>query len=109
MDPDGSGNIVPEFHPNDTVLRVVSDMARLYGHGDLSRSTGKRRDAATSHKFGYYAARVLCTPTMTLGVLADEVFSHSKLIVLESERSEGVASPITRTTLVQSRPVIEEL
>lgn len=112
MEPDRLGNIAPESHPNESVLRVLSDMARLYGHGDLVRSTPKRRDKVTSHKLVYYAAHVVCVPAMTLRVLADEVFARSKLIVLESgggERSEGVFSSSTRIAPVQSRPAIEEL
>ena len=113
IEPDESGNITPDSHPNETVLRVLSDMARLYGHRDFGRSTAKGRDAATSHKLGYYAARVVCVPAMTLRVLADEVLARSKLIVLESggggEQSEGFFSPSTRTTPVRPRPIIEEL
>ena len=105
IEPDGSGNITPESHPNETVLRVLSDMARLYGRGDFGR--------ATSHKLGYYAARVVCMPAVTLRVLADEVLARSKLIVLESgggsEQTEGFFSPSTRTTPVLPRPIIEEL
>lgn len=112
MEADGLGNIAPDSHPNETVLRVLSDMARLYGHGDLGQSTPKKRDTATSHKLGFYAARIVCVPVMTLRVLADEVLARSKLIILESggsEQSEGVFSPSTRTTHVRPRPIIEEL
>ena len=112
MEPDGLGNSSPESHPNQMILRVLSDMARLYGHDNPGRSTRERRDAATSHKLGFYAARVVCMPAMTLRVLADEVFARSKLIVLESgggEQTEGVSSPSTRTTPVRPRPIIEEL
>jgi len=108
IEPDGSGHITPDSHPNETVLRVLSDMAKLYG-----RSTPKGRDAATSHKLGYYAARVVCVPAVTLRVLADEVLARSKLIVLESggcgEQTGGFFSPSTRTTPVLPRPIIEEL
>ena len=112
MEPDGSGNITPDSHPNETVLRVLSDMARLYGHGDLDQSTPKRRDSATSHKLGFYAARVVGMPVVTLRVLADEVLARSKLIVLESgggEQSEGSFSSSTRTTPILPQPTIEEL
>jgi hypothetical protein len=113
IEPDRSGNITPDSHPNEAVLRVLSDMATLYGHGDVERSTPKRRDVATSHKLEYYAARVVCVPAMTLRVLADEVLARSKLIILESgsggEQSEGFVSPSTRTTPVRPRPIIEEL
>lgn len=111
MEPDGLGNIIPDSHPNETALRALSDTARLYGHGNLGQSTPKGRDAATGRKIGFYAARVLCVPAVTLRVLADEVLAQSKLLVLESgggEQSE-VFSPSTRTTPVRSRPVIEEL
>ena len=113
IEPDGSGHITPDSHPNETVLRVLSDMAKLYGRGDFGRSTPKGRDAATSHKLGYYAARVVCVPAATLRVLADEVLARSKLIVLESgggdEQTRGFFSPSTRTTPVLPRPIIEEL
>ena len=113
MEPDGFGNITPDSHPNETVLRVFSDMARLYGYGDFGPHMSKGRDVATSHKLGYYAARVVCVPAMTLRVLADEVLARSKLIVLESggggEQPTGVFSPSTRTTPVRPRPIIEEL
>lgn len=113
IESDGSGNVTPDSHPNETVLRVLSDMARLYGYGDFGRSARKGRDAATSHKLEYYAAHVVCVPAMTLRVLADEVFARSKLMVLEScgggEQPEGLFSPSTRTTPVRSQPIIEEL
>ena len=112
MESDGSGNTSPDSQPNEMVLRVLSDMARLYGHDNPGKSTRERRDAATSHKLGFYAARVVCVPAMTLRVLADEVLARSKLIVLESgggEQAESVSSPSTCTTAAQPRPVIEEL
>jgi len=112
MEPDGSGNTSPDSHPNEMVLRVLSDVARLYGHDSHGKSTRERRDAATSHKLGFYAARVVCVPATTLRVLADEVLARSKLIVLESgggEQAEGVSSPSTGNTPVRPRPIIEEL
>lgn len=112
MESDGYGNTSPGSHPNEMVLRVLSDMARLYGHDNPGKSTRERRDAATSHKLGFYAARVVCVPATTLRVLADEVFARSKLIVLESSgggQVESVPSPSTRTIIAQPRPVIEEL
>lgn len=112
MEPDGSGNTTPDSHPNETLLLVLSDMVRLYGHGGIDQPTPKRRYAATSHKLGFYAARILCVPVMTLRVLADEALARSKLIVLESggsDQSEGSFNPSTRTTPVPPRPIIEEL
>jgi len=112
MKSDGSGNTSLDSHPNEMVLRVLSDLARLYGHDNPSRSTRERIDAATGHKLGFYAARVVCVPAATLRVLADEVLARSKLIVLESgggERVESVSSPSTRTTDARPHPVIEEL
>lgn len=112
MEPNGSGNTTPDSHPNEYVLRVLSDMVRLYGHGDLDQSMPKGRDAATRHKLGFYAARIVCVPAMTLRVLADEVLARSKLIALESggsDQSEGFFSPSTRTTPVRPPPIIEEL
>lgn len=110
--PDESGNITPDSHPNEMVLRVLSDMARLYGHGNPDRVTQRRKDVAADHKLGYYAARVLCMPAATLRVLADEVLAQSRLIGLESSGSEqpdGFVSPSSRTTPLQPRPIIEEL
>lgn len=112
IEPDGSRNITPDSQLNEMVLRVLSDMARLYGCDNPDGSTQERRDVATSHKLRFYAARVVCLPAATLRVLADEVLARSKLIVLESgggERMEGVYDPSTRTTSVQPRPIIEEL
>jgi hypothetical protein len=110
-EPDESGNIVPDSHPNEAVILALSDLARLYGHGDSDseRLAQKRGDMATDRKLWFYAARVLCMPTMTLRVLADEVFAESKLIVSEpcgSGQSEGSFSVSVRS---QSRAVIEEL
>ena len=109
--PDKSGNIDLDSHPNEGVILALSDLARLYGHGDpdLAQLVQKRGDVATSRKLGYYVARVLCVPTTTLRVLADEVLAQSKLIVLEScvgQRSEGLFSTSVHS---QTRPVIEEL
>lgn len=112
MEPDGSGHITPDSHPNEVVLRVLSDMARLYGYGGSGESTRVRRETAISHKLRFYAARVVCVPAMTLRVLADEVFARSKLIVLESgggEQTGGVPSTSTRTTPPRPPPTIEEL
>lgn len=111
VEPDESGNIVPGSHPSEGVILVLSDLARLYGHSDSDPEppVRNRRDMATSRKIGYYAARVLCVPTATLRVLADEVLAQSNLIVLEScvgQRSEGLFSTSVHS---QSRPVIEEL
>ena len=112
MELDRSENITPGSHPNEMVLRVLSDMARLYGCSNSGEPTQDRRDAATSYKLRFYAAHVLSVPAMTLRVLADEVFARSKLMVLEScvsEQTDGVSSPSPRTTPVRPRPVIEEL
>ena len=110
INPDGSGNTVPDSHPNETILRVLSDMARLYGYDNLERSTRKRIDAATNRKLAFYAARVVCVPALTLRVLADEVMTHSKLMVLESgEHMEATPNLSTRATPVRPRPAIEEL
>lgn len=116
MEPDESGNIVPDSHPNETVLLVLSDLARLYGPGDpdSGRSTQRRGDMASGRKLGFYAARVVCTPSVTFRVLADEVLARSKSMVLESGgREEPVSlfnpSVHRRISPVQSRSVIEEL
>ena len=115
MGPDGSGKIALDLdsHPSEKILRVLSDMARLYGHGKIGLPTPKRRDLATSHKLGYYAARVLSVPGVTLRVLADEVLARSKLIVLESAdgggQSEGSFGSNSRSTAVKPRPIIEQL
>jgi hypothetical protein len=110
MDGDGSGNIIPESHPNGTALLVLSDLAKLYGHGnaDYERSAQRRREVAINRKLGFYAARFLCVPTMTLRVLADEVQARSKLFALESngnEQPERIVSPSTS----RIRSKIEEL
>ena len=110
---DGSGNIIPESHPNDTALLVFSDLAKLYGHGDsdYARSAQKRREVAVKHKISFYAARILCLPTTTLRVLADEVQTRSKLILLESsgnEGSDGMVSPSISLS-AHTRSEIEEL
>jgi hypothetical protein len=113
MEPDGSGEIALNSHPSEKVLRVLSDMARLYGHGKIEQPAPKRRDLATSHKLGYYAAHVLSVSGVTLRVLADEVLARSKLIVLESAdgggQPEGSFGPNSRSTAVRPRPVIEQL
>ncbi|KAF9646230.1 hypothetical protein BDM02DRAFT_3100173 [Thelephora ganbajun] len=112
MEPDGPEGVTPSSHPNENILRVLSDMARLYDRGDSDQSTQKRRDVATSRKLRFYAARVMCTPEMTLRVLAEEVLAQSKLMVLEPDgggQSQDFFSPRTRTTPVRPRPIIEEL
>lgn len=112
---DGSGDISPDFHPNETVLLVFSDLARLYGCGvsGPGQRTPKSGDVATSRKLGFYAARVVCTRAATLRVLADEVLARSKLIVLESggeeEWTEGLISASGCAAPVRSRLIIEEL
>jgi hypothetical protein len=114
IEPDGSGNMVtPDSHTNETVLRVLSDMATLHGHNDFCRSTPERRDATTSRKLEYYAVRVVCVPAMTLRVIEMcLVLARPKLIVSESsgggEQSEGFVSSSTRTTPVRLRSIIEE-
>ena len=111
METDESGNITPDSHLNEMVLRVLSDMARLYGYGSSGESTQERRDTAISHKLRFYAAHVVCVSAATLRVLADEVSARSKLIILESggEQTEGVSSSSTRTTPARPRTTIEEL
>ena len=73
----GTGRIKQHYHSNEGVTLVLSNLARLYGHGDsdsesLARS---RRDMAASRKLGYHAVRVLWVPTTTLRVPADEVLA----------------------------------
>ena len=110
-----SDSIVPNSHPNETVLLVLSDLSRLYGYSDSDsgQSTQKRRDVATSRKLGFYAARVVCMRTVTLRVLSDEVLARSKLMVLESglglEEAENSISASSRATPVRSGLIIEEL
>ena len=118
MEPDGSGSFTPRFHPNEAVLLLLSDLAGLYEYCDFDsgQRTQKRRDIAASRKLMFYAARVVCIPTVTLRVLAGEVLARSKLTVLESGGGEQSASSISAcslsgsgTTPVQSRLIIEEL
>lgn len=111
--PDGSETTTPHFHPNETVLLVLSDLARFYGGDNFGSGYGaqKRRDIATVRKLEFYAVRVVCMSTMTLRVLADEVLARSKLIILESDGGEqpgSFISPSSRVTSHLSR-LIEEL
>lgn len=55
-------NITPDFHPDEVVILILSDLARLYGHDNsgCEQLTQKRRDIATSQKFGFYAAGAAC-------------------------------------------------
>lgn len=114
MDPDGSGSITPNSHPNESVLLAFSDLASFYGHSDSDsgQRTQSGREVAISRKLGFYAARVVCMPTMALRALADEALARSKLILLESgggEETESLISPSSRATPVRSRLIIEEL
>ena len=108
MDRDGSENTTPDSHPNEAVLRVLSDMARLYDDGNSDQG----RNIAASRKLSFYAARTMCLSSVTLRVLADEVLARSKSMVLEfggGGSSESFFSTSSVTTPVRSRIVIEEL
>ena len=98
MELDASGNITLDSHSNEGAVPVLSDLARLYGHGDSdpAQLAQRSRDMATSRRLGYSVAHALRVPsTTTLRVLADKVLGQSKLIVLEScvsQQSEGLFS-----------------
>lgn len=108
---DGSGSVVPDLHPNGTVLLVLSDLARLYGHSDSGSGqwTQRGRDVATSRKLGFYAARVVGMPTTTFSMLSDEVLARSKLESGGGEETESFISASGSATPVRSRLIIEGL
>ena len=103
MEPDGSGNTIPDSHPNESLLLALSDLAKLYGgSGDsgYERPAGNKRDVATNRKLGFYTARVVCMSTMSLRGLADEVLALSRSILVSVDRSR-LAPPLRPQSAIE--------
>ena len=108
VEPDESGKIIPDSHPNEGITLVLSDLVGLYGRGDFdpAQLAQKRGETAPSQKFRFDAARSMraydnLEATRGRGVSAVKVDYFGVLC-----RSKGLFSP---SVYSQSGPAIEEL
>lgn len=104
-------------HANFNLILALSDLSALFQSPSIpSVMKSRGKENRITHKLSFYAAKVIGTPSVVLGVVSEEVMMRMKSIEREElktqgERTHGGTDSTQKLTLSASSnpPLIEEL